>query len=316
MRRVGLIFFILWSFSSFSQVTVKILESDYSQDTLAYLHECRRLVEEIVNDEEFHRSILQSELNAKWINGTNKNSSDVLNMLLTAHEIGNKKAPNGIIEFNVRRSSKSDIRLKGLSLEAKAYANPGALNINLVNESFIAEFEKGLKSETTSTLLHEYMHLLGFLHTESPGISDVADTIGELVKRWFVWQKVKKNRMIGKWKWSHSIEFEIGTHEYNLIPPSGEVLFEINKEGKVKMMNGDSVILDEVFYPTLLDRFEQGSQLPFIPTMIIRTDNSLEETSKLEILIGSNEISLPTYPYSFELPANGKRGVTYHNIFK
>ena len=168
MRLLGLIIIISISTWAFGQVTVNILESDYSLDTLSYLESCGSLMEEVVNDEEFQQSILQSELNGKWVDGSSKNSKNILYMLLKAREIGKKSPPNSVIEFNIKRSSKRDIKSKGLSLGAKAYANPGALNINLVNESFINEFKKDLKHETTSTLLHEYMHLLGFIHPESP----------------------------------------------------------------------------------------------------------------------------------------------------
>lgn len=307
-------------------VSVRLHQSNYTGDTLTYLNESIALLEEIINSESFRSATIRASISNKYVGSKSLTNAEVLDRLLMSREISLLACAceTHVLDIRILRSTKTEAVANGHPETAKAFAGPGSIDIKYVKSSLAHELSHDLKLETAATLLHEYMHILGFLHPREETQTgtkqnDVPSTYGDLAKRTAHWKSMRKSEIIGKWKWVYSLGQPMAEtgQEVSIKTPDQNIVLDISKDGIIKVFSDETLISEELFFPIKFHSIERGyGHLPFTPEKYIVTKSTDSDHQAQQILLGQNMLSTSKLPHLI-IDTNSTGSIQlFQNIFE
>ncbi len=142
---------------------------------LANMEEAFRIVEAVINSDEFKQKVINfvNKSGARsYTNNKGLTNEQVYEAIMAGNEIiGGANTP-GQMNFDVSRYVKSWSKVIG-------YTSPGKSNTIFVNGKFYSGFKP---SEISSNVTHEWLHLCGFVHSSASDHDSVPYAVGYIMK--------------------------------------------------------------------------------------------------------------------------------------
>ncbi|MFY0686568.1 MAG: hypothetical protein JXQ90_05355 [Cyclobacteriaceae bacterium] len=296
-----------------AQTRVVIAENQYTGDTAIYLKHCAQLIQHIIHTDRFRASVLSATIHDNNIRFDSYSNKELLDLLLK----GNSETDSGnYIVFNILKATEQQAHSL-TSAFTKAFTWPADPEISYVNTVLGIEMNRHLDVETAGTLLHEYMHVLGFVHHQSlidPLVQDVPTFFGDLLRSELIWQKIGANGMVGNWRWIYSIESNDYNDQQGIISPSGELDWQISSDGQQQFILEGNQQGKERFFPIHYDRIGISPvELPFEIISSVRLKQQ-DQAANTFLNLGQDELTLSNIPsnlHTLQLEV----GKNYQHIF-
>ncbi len=159
---------------------------EFSEDQKEYFTKLTTMLEQIINTDRFKNDIryFKHKIGRRWHDGFKLNKgfspSEILNILLSGKDLYSDK--DQIIDIHL-----NPYRKRKLKYHARTFKGRRSIGVNTTYLAYCMRKEKKGEALMAGTMIHEYMHIAGFVHYTNSGTEEDKGTvpwgIGDTVKK-------------------------------------------------------------------------------------------------------------------------------------